>query len=470
MDTGLAALTAPLAAMMPALPAATLTALSVGVPHPHSHPPSLIPPAPPVPLPSIGTVMMAGCLSVLIGGMPAARCGDVGMVVTCGSLMPPMMIFTGSSNVFIGGRRAARMTDMTIHCMPAAKGAPTTMAGVMKASAVGAGVSLLGAAASASAGAGLQAAMQAAQAAADIAAEAIKALLGKDPGLAPDMGALMIGNPTVLIGGFPLPDSSVVLEGLKKLARRVSSSAPSACDPMATASPLFDLIVYFRKYQRIPEDWVRGLSAAGELDEAARAAWLSETDPDPMTWLAAYFADRRARALVAVDLGRMLLPYLSTKQKKVPAAALDFMERWATEPGVPEPKQGWLALADSAEPDSESDALWVIAAQTIVAALTVPDYPMALKSLCEGVIDRKVDETVEGQRPRGRRLGELEMDAHHDRVHDAIAPEIIEHLRARIAAPTGAQLLDALTQLRAYELNDALARKNTASLAAFKPD
>jgi uncharacterized Zn-binding protein involved in type VI secretion len=219
LDTGLAALTAPLAAAMPAFPAATLTALCVGIPHPHSHPPSLIPPAPPVPLPSIGVVALAGCVSVLIGGIPAARCGDVGLVVTCGSLMPPMQIFMGSSNVFIGGKRAARMMDMTIHCMPAAKGAPTTIGGVLKASAVSAGVAGLGAAAAASAGSGLQAAMQAAQAAADIAAEAIKALLGKDPGLSPDMGMVMIGNPTVLIGGFPLPDSSVILEGLKKLAQ-----------------------------------------------------------------------------------------------------------------------------------------------------------------------------------------------------------------------------------------------------------
>jgi uncharacterized Zn-binding protein involved in type VI secretion len=219
LDTGLAALTAPLAAAMPAFPAATLTALCVGIPHPHSHPPSLIPPAPPVPLPSIGVVSLAGCLSVLIGGMPAARCGDVGVVVTCGSLMPPMQILLGSSNVFIGGKRAARMTDMTIHCMPAAKGAPTTIGGVLKASAVTAAVGALGAAASASAGAGLAAAIQAAQTAADIAAEALKALLGKDPGLTPDMGMVMIGNPTVLIGGFPLPDSSVVLEGLKKLAQ-----------------------------------------------------------------------------------------------------------------------------------------------------------------------------------------------------------------------------------------------------------
>jgi uncharacterized Zn-binding protein involved in type VI secretion len=223
VNTGLAALTAPLAAAMPALPAATLTALSVGIPHPHSHPPSLIPPAPPIPLPSIGTVLLSGCISVLIGGIPAARCGDVGIVVTCGSLMPPMQIFLGSSNVFIGGKRAARMTDMTIHCMPAAKGAPTTIGAVLKASAVGAAAGGLGALAAASAGNAMQAAMMAAQQAADIAAEAMKALLGKDPGLVPDVGMVMIGNPTVLIGGFPLPDASVVLEGLQKLAKALSN-------------------------------------------------------------------------------------------------------------------------------------------------------------------------------------------------------------------------------------------------------
>ena len=218
VNTGLAALTAPLAAALPALPAATLTSLCVGLPHPHSHPPSLIPPAPPVPLPSIGVVMLAGCVSVLINGMPAARCGDVGLVVTCGSLMPPMEIFLGSSNVFIGGKRAARVTDMTIHCVPAEEGAPATLGAVMKASAVGIAAGALGAAASASAGNAMQAAMMVAQQAADIAATALKAMLGKDPGLIPDVGMVMVGKPTVLIGGFPLPDASVVLEGLKKLA------------------------------------------------------------------------------------------------------------------------------------------------------------------------------------------------------------------------------------------------------------
>jgi uncharacterized Zn-binding protein involved in type VI secretion len=124
-------------------------------------------------------------------------------------------IFTGSSKVFIGGKRAARMTDMTKHCMPASP--MTAMAKAM--TAVGVGAGLLGAAQQASEGNAMAAAMAAAQQAADMAALAMKQLLGKDPGLCPDMGMLMIGNPTVLIGGFPLPDSSVILEGLKKLAK-----------------------------------------------------------------------------------------------------------------------------------------------------------------------------------------------------------------------------------------------------------
>ncbi|MBN1608627.1 MAG: hypothetical protein JW940_18505, partial [Polyangiaceae bacterium] len=70
LDTGFAMITAPLAALFPGMPAATLSMPHLGPPHAHAHPPSLTPPNPvPVPLPSIGTVMVAGCVSVLIGGM-----------------------------------------------------------------------------------------------------------------------------------------------------------------------------------------------------------------------------------------------------------------------------------------------------------------------------------------------------------------------------------------------------------------
>ncbi|MBC8071250.1 MAG: PAAR domain-containing protein, partial [Deltaproteobacteria bacterium] len=85
-------------------------------PHCHSHPPSLIPPAPPIPLPSIGMIMVAGCMSVLINGLPAARCGDYGLAPTCVGIMPIFEVKTGSSQVFIGGSRAARLLDFAKAC------------------------------------------------------------------------------------------------------------------------------------------------------------------------------------------------------------------------------------------------------------------------------------------------------------------------------------------------------------------
>jgi RHS repeat-associated protein len=226
LDTGFALITAPLAALMPGFPAATLLAPHLGTLHGHLHPPSLIPPAVvPIPLPSIGTVMCAGAVSVLIGGIPAARAGDVGLALTCGSLSPAFEIYTGSSNTFIGGSRAARMgTDITRHCNPAS--ALGKLGAVMGGIGVVAGA--ISAGASATAGESMQASMQAAQAAADAAALAMSALLGKDPGVPPALGVLLLGNPTVLIGGFPLPDLldvlGAALKGLKKVGKAVSNS------------------------------------------------------------------------------------------------------------------------------------------------------------------------------------------------------------------------------------------------------
>lgn len=179
LDTGFAMITAPLAAMMPSFPSAQLMAPHLGTPHAHMHPPSLIPPAPPVPLPSIGTVMCAGCVSVLVGGLPAARASDIGLAPVCFSFAPAFEVYTGSSNTFIGGSRAARMTDITRHCNPLS--AMRMLGKAMGAIGVVAGA--VSAGASAAAGQALQAAMQAAQAAADAAALAMSALLGKDPGV-----------------------------------------------------------------------------------------------------------------------------------------------------------------------------------------------------------------------------------------------------------------------------------------------
>lgn len=118
LDMATAMGTNELAAALPELPAATLvTGLHFGL-HAHTHPPSLVPPSPPIPLPSVGTLLMSGAVNVHINGLPAARVGDVGIAITCGSLSPPFEVLLGSSKVFIGGSRAARMGDITMHDNP----------------------------------------------------------------------------------------------------------------------------------------------------------------------------------------------------------------------------------------------------------------------------------------------------------------------------------------------------------------
>lgn len=245
-NTGFAIATAPLAAAVPPMPAATLTALHLGTPHLHSHPPAM-----PTPLPSFGAVMLGGCTSVLINGVPAARAGDLGMAITCGSLAPPFEVMTGSSKVFIGGARAARMLDITKHCQAPAP--PVPPPGVAAKVATGALASLplaLGAAAAVvqnqqsarseqesrdhaaagdvamaaamaevSAGQALGATMQAAQTAADAVALAARLVMGKDPGTPPCFGAIITGSSNVQIGGFPMPSWRVTLGALGKLAR-----------------------------------------------------------------------------------------------------------------------------------------------------------------------------------------------------------------------------------------------------------
>ncbi len=57
-----------------------------------------------------GPVLPAGCPTVLIGGLPAARVGDM---LTCTG--PPDTIAAGSGTVNIGGAPAARIGDSTAH-------------------------------------------------------------------------------------------------------------------------------------------------------------------------------------------------------------------------------------------------------------------------------------------------------------------------------------------------------------------
>jgi uncharacterized Zn-binding protein involved in type VI secretion len=69
-----------------------------------------------------GPILPPGAPTVLIGGLPAARVGDM---VTC--VGPPDVIALGSFKVLIGGQPAARMGDMTAHGGSIVLGYPTVM-------------------------------------------------------------------------------------------------------------------------------------------------------------------------------------------------------------------------------------------------------------------------------------------------------------------------------------------------------
>lgn len=61
-----------------------------------------------------GGVIVVGCPTVLIGGMPAARLGDMHVCPMVTVLVPHVggPITLGSATVLIGGMPAARMGDM----------------------------------------------------------------------------------------------------------------------------------------------------------------------------------------------------------------------------------------------------------------------------------------------------------------------------------------------------------------------
>lgn len=69
-----------------------------------------------------GPIAGPGCPTVLIGGMPAARVGDMAVCVG-----PPDSIVLGSFTVLIGGAPAARMGDMTAHGGSIVLGCPTVI-------------------------------------------------------------------------------------------------------------------------------------------------------------------------------------------------------------------------------------------------------------------------------------------------------------------------------------------------------
>jgi uncharacterized Zn-binding protein involved in type VI secretion len=79
----------------------------------------------PGPKPHVGgPIMPPGCPTVIIGGMLAARVGDM---ATCAG--PPDTIAVGSPTVIIGNQMAARLGDQTVHGGVITVGCPTVIIG-----------------------------------------------------------------------------------------------------------------------------------------------------------------------------------------------------------------------------------------------------------------------------------------------------------------------------------------------------
>jgi uncharacterized Zn-binding protein involved in type VI secretion len=71
-----------------------------------------------------GPILPPGAVTVLIGGLPAARVGDM-----CVCVGPPDVIVTGAFTVLISGQPAAHMTSMTAHGGVVILGMPTVLVG-----------------------------------------------------------------------------------------------------------------------------------------------------------------------------------------------------------------------------------------------------------------------------------------------------------------------------------------------------
>jgi uncharacterized Zn-binding protein involved in type VI secretion len=71
-----------------------------------------------------GPILPAGCPTVLIGNLPAARATDM---ATCTG--PPDTLLPGSATVLIGNLPAARMGDSTAHGGTIVGGCPTVLIG-----------------------------------------------------------------------------------------------------------------------------------------------------------------------------------------------------------------------------------------------------------------------------------------------------------------------------------------------------
>lgn len=76
------------------------------------------------PIPHVGGPIVLGEFTVITGGMPQARVGDMAICVG-----PPDTVAMGSATVLVGKRPAARIVDPSAHGGVIVSGFPTVLIG-----------------------------------------------------------------------------------------------------------------------------------------------------------------------------------------------------------------------------------------------------------------------------------------------------------------------------------------------------
>jgi hypothetical protein len=80
----------------------------------------------------------------------------------------------------------------------------------------------------------LAAAMTAAQTAADAVAAALSSMMGSDPAIPPKLpGFVMMGAPTVLVAGVPVPATSAIAKWLKNKLKGLAGKAMKGASALA---------------------------------------------------------------------------------------------------------------------------------------------------------------------------------------------------------------------------------------------
>lgn len=198
-----------------------------------------------------GPILPPGWPTVLIGGMPAARMGDM-----CTCVGPPDTIAQGEPTVLIGGKPAARMGDMTMHGGKIIVGFPTV---------------LIGKAAGGSGGGGGKSAPAKGAAPAQGAARAAKSPSKPGP-FSPDRHAEMVGKGVQGEGSKPLQDAMNML-----YENRDDPNNPAVDSALETVAaergqPLDKIQGDWARYQDLLADQ-RRIGAANDAGEVPGLKW-----------------------------------------------------------------------------------------------------------------------------------------------------------------------------------------------------